>query len=148
MGFWFWLKKSHSEKDSIYESKKITLNNLSYKPSLYFDESSTFKLFKGVIFSVEIISVYNDHNHEPSCTLYLTDDERIRISITVNQSIIETLVQDLKSKEKRNLRFCITDNESLEEYCKNLLTGSSKSSTFVKNIDSFWIGSISSENRG
>lgn len=148
MGFWFWLKNSHSEQDYVYELQKVTLNNLSYRPSHYFEESSTFKLFKVVNFSIEVFGFYNDRNQIPSCTLYLTDDERIRISIIIDQSRVERLVQDLKSKEKQNLRFCITDNKSLEECCMNLLSGGYKSSTFVKNIDSFWIGSISSENRG
>lgn len=145
MGLWFWLKKSHSEKDSIYESKKITLNNLNYKPSLYFGESSTFRLFKELNFSVEIVGFYENHNQIPSCTLYLTDDEKIRISIVVDQHTLRTLFEELQKKENQHLRFCITDNKSLEECCKSLLIGDYKRSTFVKNIDSFWIGKITFE---
>lgn len=141
----FQLSSNEPETQSLYEPERITLKKLGYISSHSLEENSILKVFKESVFEVEVIGMWINRNHAPTCTMYLTDDFRVRISTNCDLLTIQQIVHDIKENNHKFLRFFLKDCTSLENYCTSLLTGSCPSNIFVKNIDSCTIGSISIE---
>lgn len=135
--FWFWLRYRPSETPYIYEPSKITLNKVSYLPTQYFIDSSTSKVFTDCEFDVDVGGSLLHQDIARSCTLYLTDDFKVRISIYLNYVEYQKFNQDLRNEVGDCMRFCISDPTNLEEHSKNLLHGSNRHNTFVKDIADF-----------
>lgn len=141
----FQLSSNEPETQSLYEPERITIKNLGYLDTHSFEESSILKVFRESVFDVEVIGMWINRNHVPTCTMYLTDDFRVRISINCDLPTIQQIVHDIKENNHKFLRFLLKDCTLLEKHCLSLLTGDYQSNIFVKNIDSCTIGSVSIE---
>lgn len=140
--FWFWLKLDPSEMTSTYESGRIILQKLNYQLDRIFLDTSTNKVFADCEFNIDIGGslLYPDINQ--SCTLFLTDEFIVRISLYLNYDEYQKFIRDLRNRTGNCIRFSINDFQELEEHSRNLLNGSNQKNTFVKEIGEFALGEL------
>lgn len=138
--FWFWLRYDSDETQFTYDSSRINLQKLSYKPTQCFSDTSTSKVFSDCEFYVDVGGSHLNQDAKTSCTLYLTDDFKIRISIYLNYVDYLKFSHNLRNGIGDCMRFCISDFINLEKHSNNLLNGSNPQNTFVKDIDDFQLG--------
>ena len=109
--------------------------------SHYFFSASSFQLFDLCKLSVEIfLSEY--HEITPTCTLFISDDLKARVSLATSQLFMSQLLDCIKNNDT-NLFYClIKDPNDLEDFSIKFLKGDFIQGTFVKNIDEFKLNTI------
>lgn len=90
---------------------------------------------------MEINGPWPEVNQSPTCTLYISDEFRIRISCIFDAPTIKALTAELQDLKGAYFHFVIKDQDALKKFSSDLLSGSYQG-IFVKNIDRFRIGSI------
>jgi hypothetical protein len=116
-------------------SDRFSFNNLSINIDPHYCDASIYKVLNQSIFAVDVIGISDNENLPYTCTLFLTDDHRARISIVGNQTFCKLILNAINDDDQC-FRLIIFNATLLEEYCFKLLRGSS-SRNFVTTIDIF-----------
>lgn len=139
--FKFNLLSSENQNQSCYKNDCITYTKLAFDDIEQYKDSVIYQLFSLCEFAIEINGPWPEVNQSPTCTLYISDEFRIRISCIFDAPTIKALTAELQDLKEACFHFVINDQDALKKFSSDLLSGSYQG-IFVKNIDRFRIGSI------
>jgi hypothetical protein len=114
---------------------RFSFENLDINIDSHYFDASIYKVFNQSNFEVDFIGISDNANLPYTCTLFLTEELRTRISIVGNRKFIK-LIHDAVNNTNQCFHLVIFDATLLEKYCFNLLRGSS-SRNFITTIDIF-----------
>lgn len=114
---------------------RFSFDNLDINIDPHYIDASIYSVLKQSFFEMDFIGISDNANLPYMCTLFLTEELRARISIVGNRKFIK-LIHKAINNTNQCFRLVIFDATLLEEYCFNLLRGSS-SRNFITTIDIF-----------
>lgn len=114
---------------------RFSFNNLNINVDPSYFDTPIYKVLSQSIFNVDVIGISDDKNLPHTCTLFLTEDYRARISIIGNRAFSKLILSAINGNNQC-FRLNIFDATSLEAYCLKVLRESS-GRNFVATIDSF-----------
>ena len=141
MEFKFNLLSNEHQDHSCYKNDCITYTKLAFDHRGQFKDSVIYKLFSFCEFVIEINGSWPEVNKSPTCTLYISEEFRVRVSCIFDAPTIKTLTAELQGAKGASFHFAINDQDALRKFSADLLSGSYQG-IFVKNIDRFRIGTI------
>ena len=141
MEFKFNLLANECKDQSCYKNDRITYTKLAFEDRGQCKDSTIYKLFSLCEFTLEINGLWPEVNESPTCTLYISEEFRVRVSCIFDAPTIKALTAELKDLKGASFQFAINDQDTLKKFSTDLLLGSYQG-IFVKNIDKFRIGTI------
>ena len=139
--FKFNLLANECKDQSCYKNDCITYTKLAFEDRIQCKDSAIHKLFSLCEFAIEINGFWPEANKSPTCTLYISDEFRVRVSCIFDAPTIKALTAELKDLKGASFQFAIDDQDALKKFSADLLSGIYQG-IFVKNIDKFRIGTI------
>lgn len=113
---------------------RFSLDNLDINIDPRYFDTSIYSVLKQYNFEVDFVGISDNEKLPYTCTLFLAEELRARISIVGIRKFIKLIHKAVNNNQC--FRMIIFDATLLEEYCFNTLQGSN-GRNFITTIDIF-----------